>query len=162
MAHTSDPSSLPAPSPPRFPASVRAAGIIWIVFGAGIINVIPVLLRTFGIGLEADADKTAPIGPILQGLFQGVIGGFFLYEGIATCRGALPSTVGVAIGSFLFALVYVAFGIFEAAARQGYYLVLMFILVAGLLVAGVLALAGRAQYDAWYTARRRQREKGQS
>ena len=157
---TAGPTSSPTPTSPIFPASVRTAGIIWIVFGAGIlINVIPVLLRTFGIGLDADADKTAPIGPILQGLFQAVIGGFFLYEGIASCRGAIPSTVGVASGSFLFALVYVAFGILEAEARQGYYLVMMFVLVVGLLVAGVLALAGRAEYDNWYTTRRRQREK---
>jgi hypothetical protein len=158
-----DSRSSPSPSLPRFPPTVRTAGIVWIVLGSGIlINGIVLLVRQLGAGLDADSGsaEAALFGAVVGQLFQGVIGAVFLYEGIECCRGTIPSTVGIAVGSILFALIYVGIALFYAEARQGYRVALVFIPAVGLFVAGVLAFAGRTQYDAWWQVRRREREKG--
>ena len=90
------------------------------------------------------------------GLFQATIGGFFLYEGIAVCRGGVPSTAGVATGSLLFAGVFVGVALLLASENQSFPMVLAWIVAAVLQAAGVLALIYRRKYEAWWKVRSRQ------
>lgn len=153
----------PAPNPRAYPAMVTLAGVIWIVVGAGIVGNF-VLALLLGIGMEhgMGSGSTAlhPLVPmIVDGLFQAVVGGFFLYEGACICRGTVPSTVGVAIGSILFAAVFVGMAVFLPDLQKGYQAILPWIVAAGLIVAGTLALRGRAAYDTWWKMQHRQRSK---
>jgi hypothetical protein len=139
---------------------VRTAGIIWLVFGSAIlIQVILGLTRLFAFAVNLDWFLGMRFSAVVEGLVQGVIGGFFLYEGIESCRGKIPSMIGIAVASFLFAMLYVGIAFFQTEGRQWYELARILIIVAGLLAAGVLAFLGQTQYDLWYKAQARQRDK---
>ena len=53
-------------------------------------------------------------GSIAGGSFQASVAGFLLYEGIAICRGKIPTPVGVAIGSLLLGLIFVGIVLFDS------------------------------------------------
>jgi len=154
-----DPIVIPTPAPPRYPATVRTAGILWIVMGASVLTNL-LLVIVFKIGLVTFAGTgsadAAVIGSVLGGLFQGVVGGIFLYEGIESCRGTIPSSVGLAVGSFLAAIIFGGIAIGQPALWPKSVCVAMALPALGFFVAGVLALRGRAQYEAWWKDRSRQ------
>ena len=54
----------------------------------------------------------------MGGLFQGVVGTILLYEGIECCRGTIPSSVGLAVGSFLFALICAGIAVFPPDGKS--------------------------------------------
>jgi hypothetical protein len=117
----------------------------------------------FKVGLGAFADSRAPeaalIGTVVGGLFQGVVGAVLFYEGIEICRGTIPSSVGLAVGSFLSAMICAGIAIFQPAPWEVALAALVSLPAVAFLVAGVLASLGRAQYDAWWKAQSRQRAK---
>jgi hypothetical protein len=146
-----------SPHQPKYPTTVRAAGIIWIVIGASMIaGASFVLLLMLGIAADTDSANKgiSLVGKLVGALFQCVVGGFFLYEGIESCRGTISTPVGIAVGSISFAAILVAVAVVQPLPHQGFGSALMFIPVAGLLTAGILALKGRTQYDAWWKAQR--------
>ena len=109
MQNTGDPSLSSSPNLHQYPKTVTAAGIVWIIIGAGILANLPVfLLPKLNLIAIANPGNRAVVvlGVVVGGLFQGVLGGFFLHEGISSCRGTIPSTVGIAVGSFLCALIF--------------------------------------------------------
>jgi hypothetical protein len=170
---------------PRFPAAVKAAGIIWIVYG--VFQVI-VFLANFALAAGA-----APGGanPWANGaVCGGVVGAVFFFVGAQTVRGTAKDVMGNSIGSIVFSLLFFAVALFMIAggallgqvpngpagkggppANQG---ALQFVaLVTGvgfaffgllLMLAGILALSGRTAYREWREAnfpterRRRRRE----
>jgi hypothetical protein len=157
MQETDYPCSPPSPHQHKYPKTVRAAGSIWIFFGCVIIaNGLMVLLPAFGLVGDMDSGNAggALVGKLVGGLFQGVIGGFFLYEGIESCRGTISTTVGIAVGSIGIALIFVAIAVFQPVRYEGVSSALLFIPAGGLLVAGVLGLMGQVQYDAWWKVHR--------
>jgi hypothetical protein len=161
MTDPGKPSSLPSPELPKYPETVRAAAIIWMAVGTGVLlNVFLIVAATFGVvpGADAATTKVALLKAIVGGLFQAVVGGVFLFEGIESCRGTIPSTVGISVGSFLLALILVGLVFFVPEATREYHSVLLVIVGVGLLVAAVLALLGATQYERWWKVQCRQRQ----
>jgi hypothetical protein len=162
MTDPSKPSSSPSPDLPKYPPLVRAAAIIWIAVGAGaLLNVVLVVAAAFGEvpGADAATTQVALLKAAVGGLFQAVVGGVFLYEGIETCRGTIPSTVPISVGSLLLALILVGIVFFLPETTREYHPVLLVIPAAGLLVAAVLGLLGGNQYEQWWKVRSRVRAK---
>ena len=162
MQDTGDPSPLPSPNWHRYPKTIMAVGIVWIIIGAGILADLPMsLLSQFSLLAEAHPGGREVFFVVIVagGLFRGVVGCFFLYEGISSCRGTIPSTVGIAVGSLLCALIFFGLGLFRPEPDRGYEGALQFSAALVLFVAGVLALVGRAQYDVWWKAHRHDRRK---
>lgn len=159
MPDATGPSTTPPPKPLDFPPLVMAAGVIWVAIGAAIIvSCLLGLLPEIGEMNDTTSEsmKLRPLAFVVGGLFQVVVGGFFVYEGICVFRGTIPSTVGIAIGSLLFAAAFVALAIFGPESQQMFQSVLVWLCAGGLLVAGVLALMGLNQYEAWWKIRHRQ------
>ena len=130
---------------PTFPGIVRAAGIIWVIIGP------PMLLVTVGLFLltitVGGGVGGAGLILMLVTILDGVFGGVFLNAGVTTVRGTANATLGNGIGSVVFG---VPLGGLSLSLNRG---------TAGvaLLVAGILALAGRRKYQAWQTGRDRPR-----
>lgn len=95
------------------------------------------------------------MGAALGSAFSGIVGGFFLYEGVQCISGKVPSTVGIAVGSILLAggLAFYGMGFTNLTDT-----VLSLVTPAGLIVAGILALIGRGQYEEWHRHEHRQRQ----
>jgi hypothetical protein len=136
-----------------FPPMVKAAGVIWIVFGCIILlNLVALVFIVF---LFAANQRNGPAaaGAVGGGLCVAVIGGLFaaafLYVGAQTARGTARDTVGNSVGSFVFALFN--FGGAAVNAAGGGFVQAVVSALGGtlLLAAGVLALAGRSQYKLW-------------
>jgi hypothetical protein len=159
MQHDTDLPPLPAPNLQQYPKSITAAGMIWVGVGAvWCVNLILILRGLLGSLTELTSPSSAPfLFSRLAGSALGcVIGCFFIYEGVECIRGTAPSTAPMAIGSILIAVIGPA--IFFRDLVQAQYLGLL-IASAGLLLAGILGLLGRAKYAAWYREERRRRIK---
>jgi hypothetical protein len=88
----------------------------------------------------------------------------FLVLGIQTVRGAVRDTLGNGIGSLVFGLIFLILGVAAPGASSVGDAGLTGLCASGLLVAGVLALAGRRDYkvwQAWHKALRAEPEKGE-
>jgi hypothetical protein len=132
---------------------------LWIAVGTAVIaHFAYLLIVTVSEENTWDPGKMTvhALASLVGGLFQAGIGGFFLYEGIAVCRGAVPSTAGVAAGSLLFAGVFVGMALYLPQEDQSFRMVLPWIVAAVLLAAGALVLINRRQYEAWWKAKSRQ------
>ena len=90
--------------------------------------------------------------------FRLPVSGFFLYEGIAICRGRIPIPVGIAIGSLLLGLIF--FGLVTSeSASIGDFRTLGSIAVATRFRSRPLSwrlFSVDRQHERWWNARRRQ------
>jgi hypothetical protein len=158
MQARNEPPSMPREGLHKYPKVVMAAGIIWIVVGAAILlSLLLVLLTQFDAIINAASGKAeaVAVGVVTGGLFGGVVGAFFLYEGVASIRGTVPSTLGIAIGSILLAIGLIVYRMDFSSLTDA---ALHLITPAGLSVAGILALIGRGQYEEWYRQERRRQQ----
>jgi hypothetical protein len=138
-----------------YPWMISLAGVIWILVGTGIIT-------SFGcwLLLELIVKHGPEVGSnlfslLITGLFQIVVGGFFICEGVCFCRGTIPTTVGLGTGSFLFAVVFAAIPYFLSDFRKGFNASVPWSVAASLTVAGGLALAGKSAYENWWKTHHR-------
>jgi hypothetical protein len=150
----------PRARPPGFPASVRAAGVLWIVFGG--IGLLGVFL-SFGV-LVASAGRAT--GPNFCGVLIPVV---FLIVGIQTVSGSINSMVGPAVASLVFGCIYLGLGALVAVLGVGALadarhiepaiLVIAAMILVGLgillVTAGTLALVGKDRYFLWKRGWRR-------
>ena len=147
-----------------FPGSVTAAGVIWLVIG--VLGTLSFLLqialtgaRLGGAGPGAPVQATAAGASLCCGVVFALA---FLWIGYQTVTGKAADVLGNAIGSFVFALIYLGIGVLFAVLPlvgagpppfPGVVVVVVLALSAGLgllfLTAGLLALAGRGRYRAW-------------
>lgn len=170
-----DPESL---TPPSMPMSVKAAGVIWILFGVA--GIILQILNFAVVAAENAQNQPQPPGASTGsccGIFFAIA---FFIVGYQTLRGTAKDTLGNAIGSLIFAVLYLGGAVLVIAAgamiaggnipNNGQPLPagaadqdeLMFMMVFAsimlgslgsmLLLAGVLALVGRSGYLAWRRA----------
>lgn len=158
----SDEHGEPVPREPGrsgIPGGVKAAGIIWI--GAGSLALFNVAVA---LGLQG-ADNNGNDPGTGTSCCPGLVGIAFLVCGYQTVTGQSADTRGNAIGSILFGLLQVIVAVVMAIAGVGARAVggprpmppevmLVVSLVVGvmgatLITAGVLALAGRQKYLEW-------------
>jgi hypothetical protein len=140
-----------------FPRTVTAAGIVWIVIGSGIlINFLVLVLLMFGLASDDPPENRGVFlaARIVGGLFVGVVGAFFLYEGIETVRGKAPDTLANGSGSILLALIAIGYTLQQNGAVGATQRGEGIIAGIGLFAAGVLALMGRSKYEAWRRAQK--------
>jgi hypothetical protein len=137
---------------PPYPALAIAAGMLWIILGslAGLSAAMVVFSvfimganRGVRLGVEAGSDLSIPAG------ITFLIAFMLIRIGIQSVRGLVRERLRYGIGSIFFAflpclmLIYSASrGGFIEAGIEG-------LIVAFLLAAGVLSLAGAVQYKAW-------------
>jgi hypothetical protein len=151
---------------PSFPGIVRAAGIIWI--GVGGLE----LLNAVANAVMAGMNQNQNPGSVGGVCCAGGIGIAFLVCGIQTVTGKATDTLGNAIGSLALGLLLLGLGVLVGfggailganpnanANANGLPAVVFVILgvitsVLGLtlILAGVLALMGRARYKEWRQA----------
>ena len=134
-------------------------GIVWIVVGAVIILDASIfLLGRSWLGIvQWTGPAVGLLFAIAFGLLPGIMGGSFVYEGIALCRGTIPSTVGVAVGSNLFALMFPVMSFMLPGREEEYHAVLILIAVVALFLAGIVAFAEAAADAAWWQDQHAQR-----
>jgi hypothetical protein len=146
---------------PPYPPLVKAAGVIWIVFGCiMLLN----MAATFFLIMIVSANQQGPNAAGQAGVAAGgavcvsaVIGLFaaaFLFVGVQTVRGTATGTTGNGVGSIVLGMlnfvgtaVMAIGGNLVAAAING-------LGGAMLLTAGVLALVGGSQYKLWRKAKK--------
>ena len=147
-----------------FPQTVKAAGVIWIVFGCIILlNLVAVVFIVF---LFAANQRNGPAaagavgGGVCVAAIIGLFAAAFLFVGVQTVRGTARDTVGNSVGSLVFALFQ--FGGVALNGIAGQFVQAGVSAIGGMLLfaAGVLALVGRSQYKEWRKeqAARRKRE----
>jgi hypothetical protein len=132
-----------------FPRNVRAAGILWIVFGGLIVPLMVVGLMTTLIRTRLQVALASCCGvPVLS------IGAAFVWVGIQTVRGKASSMKGNDTGSIIFGVLNLLLGLALSVDYpvQG---TLSLIAGSGLVAAGLLAMAGRYHYRVWFLANRR-------
>jgi hypothetical protein len=151
-----DDSDVPRAAPiVRFPAAVRAAGIIWI--GLGVFSLVSAILSLFLNIVPAAANPGQLIqgNPCLSacGLLLAIA---FLSMGGQTVRGTSRGVVENGICSVLLGLLNVAGAIFLLAGAEHFVFIVVAALSGGLgvalLTAGILAVAGRNAYAEWRAA----------
>jgi hypothetical protein len=164
------PEDVPLEAPP-IPGAVRAAGIIWIVFGGLILlNFVVQLLVLLTVNPQGQRGGAFVAGNFCGVLFMGLVGGAFVNAGIQSLSGAAKDTLGNGIGSIAFGVIIgglagvLLIGILGATAAGAQPGELMWIVVLallinslaaiGLLVAGILALVGREGYREYRRYRR--------
>jgi hypothetical protein len=157
------------------PASVRAAGIIWIVFGGLlVVSVVLMLAQAGGAAAAGGPKEAAPAaaGGVCGALLVGLFAAAFIFVGVQSVKGTARDTLGNGIGSIVFGLLNLGWGLVLAGlaavlaggrANAGWAAVLAGSISAvtgvALLVAGVLALVGRGDYRAWRQAQRPRRRR---
>jgi hypothetical protein len=139
---------------PPFPALVKVAGIMWIAYGClMLLNVVV----TLGLSGQPPAPAAAGPQPPAVGSSGGCLGilfgiGFFV-AGVQSLRGTARDTLGNSIGSFVIGALGVGVGgLFLAWGNIG--AVIPIVAGACLIVAGILALMGRADYKRWRAVHR--------
>jgi hypothetical protein len=148
-----------------FPQKVKVAGLIWLTVG-GLILVGAVVSSVLILGGSGDHPGKAP-GAGCVGVLQLLVGLVFLHVGNQTVRGTARDTLGNGIGSLIFGLISLVYGGFMIVAvvvtlagrvkedavpvmvAFGIVAVLGIVAGLGLLLAGILALVGRDDYQAW-------------
>lgn len=146
--------------PVTFPAIVRVAGIIWLcVGGLSTLN----MAAAFLLGGVNNAGVGAGPG-CCPGLVAGVVAFAFLHCGYQTVTGKAKDTLGNGIGSIVLGLLQLAGALLIGvggvlAQNQGAngpppevlmaVAVVAGVLGAALVLAGILALAGRSRYREW-------------
>jgi uncharacterized membrane protein HdeD (DUF308 family) len=149
-----------------YPATVRIAGIVWIVFGglillSGIVTL--VMLAAAGAAVQG-----AVPGAVQGGIFAGgacifviaaLFGAAFLFVGVQTVQGAATDTLGNSIGSLVFGALNLGAGVLQAGQAQAIQAAINFLAGVGLIAAGILALVGREEYRAWRRAARARRRR---
>jgi len=144
------------PGGPRrsMPAAVLWAGILWIVYG--VLQLISILLAVIPAVQAGQSPVTPQTGCSL------LFGIAFLFVGYQTVTGTAKDTLGNAIGSLILGLLAALLAVMILAGGQQLQIDPRVRLAAAisaglsatlLIVAGVLALAGRADYRAWRSAR---------
>jgi hypothetical protein len=124
---------------PAFPRTVTIAGITWLVYGGCLI----LLVGWVSFAAYPQAGLFAFFG-------WGLLGMSFIPIGVRSLRGTSRDTLDDGIGSIIFGLCHVPVGWWILTNdRDAWLAVSLFLLGAGLVVAGVLALAGRRTYEAW-------------
>jgi hypothetical protein len=98
------PEPVPVTAPP-IPGSVKAAGIIWIVFGSLILLSFVMQVLTQLVFAPPEERGQALGGTFLGGLIAAVFGGQFLVVGVQSLTGTAKGTLGNGIGSILFAVL---------------------------------------------------------
>ena len=148
-----------------YPPAILVAGLLWVFVGVSVIAEFVYLL----VATVADENTWDPrritaraIASLVGGLFRLAVGGFFLHEAVAVFRGTIPSTVGLATGSVLFAAVFVGMALFLVQDDHLIRRVIPCLAAAVLLAAGALALMGRRNYEAWWKAKSREASSAQS
>jgi hypothetical protein len=154
--HHDEPKPLPADDV-AFPVAVRAAGIVWIIFGCLILlNAAVNFLLTAG-AAAAGAPQVAggTCGLLLAVLFGAV----FIHVGIQSVRGTAKDTLGNGIGSIVIGALNMGIGgVLMAAGLAAPGTASLIAVVGGgisilggcgLIGAGILALAGRSAYRSW-------------
>ena len=142
---------------PVYPTTVTIAGIAWIIFGGLIIvNLLVFLLFMFvmAAGAQGGERGAAVAGGVCGGFLFGLFGAVFIHVGIQSVRGTARDTLGNGIGSIFFGLLNVGSGLLQAGSGQVIQGGVGFVLGAGLIAAGVLALVGRSDYKAWRQAQK--------
>ena len=118
------------------PGSVKTAAILWIVFG--------------GLGLLGQLMSLASGGFGTRGILGLVISVAFVVAGIQTISGKAKDTLGNGIGSIVLGGLALLLIMLAAAAVGLHWTVLLGMLNSGgLVLAGILALVGRAAYREW-------------
>lgn len=144
--------------PPPLPGSVKAAGIIWIVFGGLVLlnGGINVLLQLAVVPRGGPGAGGMVTGAVCGGLFVALIGGVFIHVGVQSLNGTAKDTLGNGIGSIIFAALIGGLGLITlvVAGVAGVWWAVLAAVInllagAGLLAAGVLALVGRDGYKRW-------------
>jgi hypothetical protein len=161
------------PAPP-LPGSVKAAGIIWTVFGALILLGFAVQVLTVLSVAPPDQRGAIMGGTFCVGLLVALFAGGFIFVGMQTLTGTAKDTLGNGIGSIIFAvliggsataLLLAVSGGRASVGETGPVWVAVLVLgingtaAVALLAAGVLVLVGRDGYlahrEARYPRRRR-------
>jgi hypothetical protein len=150
-----------------FPSLVWCAGVIWILFGCLMLinagcQVVLTAMNTAAAGQQANASNPGATGAPFCGALFGIA---FLFVGAQTVKGTAKDTLGNGIGSLVFGVLIGSVGALLVVAALALTGALSLILLiagginvfagVGLLVAGILALAGREQYKAWRRGPRR-------
>ncbi len=155
-----------APREPVFPTTVTMAGVGWIAFGALILlQLLALLALTFLVAQAGpDAARRGAVGGALCGaVLGGFFGAVFIHVGVGSIKGTAKDTLGNGVGSIIFGLMNFGAGVVQLAGPDGaddsgaarfIFIGLYFLAGVGLIAAGALALAGRAQYKAWRKARK--------
>ncbi len=146
-----------------YPATVKAAGVIWIVYGCLILlNLVVALLMAFAV-MSQFGGRGAEVlmgGLMCTMVVVGLIAVAFLFVGVQSVRGTARDTLGNGVGSIILALLQ-----FGGAAYYGLQLnnvVQAAVASVGgvlLLTAGVLALVGRSTYRDWKRAQWMQQDR---
>lgn len=144
---------------PEFPNAARTAGILWILFGVFGLATLLVVFLLLAAATPAGARIRGP------GSLGAIVPILFLVLGWQTVSGNAAGTARNGILSLLFGCLYLAFAVLVLVLAPGTLddgglttpkmiaigiVILLFAAI--LLLAGVLALKARTQYDAWYTA----------
>jgi hypothetical protein len=110
-------------------------------------------LAAGGSGGERGAAVAVGVG-VCGGLLLGLFGAVFVHVGVQSVRGTARDTLGNGIGSIIFGLLNLGSGTLQAGAGQVIQAGVGFLVGAGLIAAGVLALVGRSDYKAWRRAQK--------
>jgi hypothetical protein len=141
---------------PPYPAMAMAAGVLWIIFGslAGL-SLAMIVLSAFiaaanrgaRVGVEAASDLSCPA------TISFLIAVVFICMGIQSVRGMVGDRLRYGLGSIFFAFLPFLMLIYSASRGEFIEAGIEGLIVAILLAAGILALAGRSQYKLWRKAR---------
>jgi hypothetical protein len=158
------------PTEVPFPGKVLVAGILWIMFGGlALVSVVVTIVLSAAAAAGAPPRPGEHCGNCCSVLF----GIAFLWVGFTTVKGTAKDTLGNAIGSLVFGLIYLGLGLLAglggavglagpggpggppAAAVAMMSTIMLVVAVmagligSGLVGAGVLAIMGREQYREW-------------
>jgi hypothetical protein len=134
------------------PTTVKAAGVIWIVFGC-------LILLNAAANLALSVGRAQAAGGMCTGWIAILFGAVFIHVGVQSIRGTARDTLGNGIGSIIFGLLNGGIGalLLLGALATGRATALVPAIIGGinlvssvgLLAAGVLAILGREDYKAW-------------
>ncbi len=143
---------------PRFPNSVLAAGIIWIIWGC-------LVFANGGLHLLVHSEQGADVaGGAWNGAIGALAGALFVIIGLLTSKGAAKDTLVNGIASIAFGVLEGGYGVWLLSGAKpvlgglGEEIVnnllglASVICAVGLLASGVLALQGREKYKEWRNA----------
>lgn len=142
---------------PAYPSSLRAAGIIWIIFGGLLLVNVAIILVASAVLAEGKDKEPALVGGVCGGILAGLFGAAFIYVGVQSINGTAQDTLGNGIGSIIFGLLNAAGFAVQLGAGQILQAGIYGICAAGLITAGILALVGRDAYKTWRRAQKARR-----